>query len=63
GYADLLQQLKAMPEPFGKMLANEESRAQLDALYQRIDQLHRLHQLELARALGVQIGFNAHDGD
>ncbi|WP_219817119.1 imelysin family protein, partial [Arthrobacter sp. GMC3] len=35
GYADLLQQLKAMPEPFGKMLANEESRAQLDALYQR----------------------------
>src|SRR3546814_783733 len=50
GYADLLQQLKAMYEPFGKMLANEESRAQLDALYQRIDQLHRLHQLEIGRA-------------
>jgi hypothetical protein len=32
-------------------------------LYKRIDSLHRLHQLELARALGVQIGFNAHDGD
>ncbi len=25
--------------------------------------LHRLHEGELARALGIQLGFNAHDGD
>ncbi|EWC42939.1 imelysin family protein [Stutzerimonas stutzeri] len=63
GYADLLQQLAGLNQPFGEMLASEQGRAQLDGLYERIDQLHRLHQLELARALGVQIGFNAHDGD
>ncbi len=62
-YAELLQQLAGMSQPFGEMLASVEGRKQLDALYQRIDRLHRLHQLDLSRALGVQIGFNAHDGD
>jgi hypothetical protein len=62
-YAELLQQLAAMNQPFAEMLGNEAGRGELDALYKRIDGLHRLHQLELARALGVQIGFNAHDGD
>ena len=63
GYAELLQQLAGISQPFGEMLASDDGSKQLDALYQRIDRLHRLHQLELARALGVQIGFNAHDGD
>ncbi len=49
--------------PFSELLADEAGRARLDALYKDIDVLHRLHQAELARALGVQIGFNAHDGD
>ncbi|HCL77304.1 MAG TPA: imelysin, partial [Pseudomonas sp.] len=38
-------------------------RERLNTLYERIDTLHRLHQGELAGALGIQIGFNAHDGD
>jgi len=62
-YGEVLQQLASLKQPFGKLLAEQEGRAQLDELYARIDRLHRLHQLELARALGVQIGFNAHDGD
>lgn len=49
--------------PFSELLADEAGRERLNALYKDIDVLHRLHQTELARALGVQIGFNAHDGD
>ncbi|WP_320892995.1 imelysin family protein [Stutzerimonas stutzeri] len=62
-YAQLLQHLGGLTQPFGAQLADEQGRSELDALYQGIDRLHRLHQQELARALGVQIGFNAHDGD
>ena len=49
--------------PFSELIADEAGHARLDELYQELDVLHRLHQNELARALGVQIGFNAHDGD
>jgi len=35
----------------------------LQALYSSLDQLHRLHERDLAKALDVQLGFNAHDGD
>ena len=57
------QQLSSLDQPFSVLLADETGRQQLDTLYRKIDALHRLHQSELARALGVQIGFNAHDGD
>ena len=62
-YAQLLQHQGGLTQPFGALLADEQGRSELDGLYQGIDRLHRLHQQELARALGVQIGFNAHDGD
>ena len=63
GYAELNRQLVALDQPFATLLADSTGREQLNALYQQLDQVHRLHQSELARALGIQIGFNAHDGD
>ena len=62
-YTELLQQLGGLTQPFAVLLADQQGRSELDILYQRIDRLHRLHQQDLAGALGVQIGFNAHDGD
>lgn len=62
-YETARQHLVDIMLPFSELIADETGRARLDALYQDIDALHRLHQTELARALGVQIGFNAHDGD
>ena len=62
-YATTRQQLAGLDQPFSVLLADEAGRQQLDTLYRNIDTLHRLHQNELAKALGVQIGFNAHDGD
>lgn len=62
-YTATRQQLSSLDQPFSVLLADETGRQQLDTLYRNIDALHRLHQSELARALGVQIGFNAHDGD
>jgi predicted lipoprotein len=35
----------------------------LAALYTALDQLENRQQIELARALNIQIGFNANDGD
>ncbi|MCQ4288603.1 imelysin [Pseudomonas stutzeri] len=62
-YAATRQHLADIRLPFSELIADEAGRERLSALYQDIDALHRLHQNELARALGVQIGFNAHDGD
>lgn len=62
-YGTARKHLEDIMLPFSELVADEAGRARLDALYKDIDALHRLHQTELARALGVQIGFNAHDGD
>lgn len=62
-YATTRQQLAGFDQSFSVLLADDNGRQQLDTLYRNIDALHRLHQGELAKALGVQIGFNAHDGD
>lgn len=45
------------------MLADEAGRAELNAFYDNLNQIHRLQGGELAKVLGVQLGFNAHDGD
>ncbi|MBA1272311.1 imelysin family protein [Stutzerimonas azotifigens] len=50
-------------KPLNVLLADEAGRNALNALYDDLNALHRLHQGELAQALGIQIGFNAHDGD
>jgi predicted lipoprotein len=62
-YADARQRLGALDQPLGQLLADEAGRTALNALYDSLNRLHRLQEGELARALGIQIGFNAHDGD
>jgi predicted lipoprotein len=62
-YASSRQQLAALQRPLGELLADEAGRAELNAFYDELNKLHRLQGGELAKALGVQLGFNAHDGD
>ncbi|MBF7728471.1 imelysin family protein [Pseudomonas sp. N040] len=62
-YSTTRQQLDGMSASMHELLATAAGRQQLGRLYEQLDQLHRLHERELAKALGVQLGFNAHDGD
>jgi predicted lipoprotein len=62
-YADSRRQLAALQPPLDALLKSEQGRAQLNAFYDSLNVVHRLHELELARVLGVQLGFNANDGD
>jgi len=52
-----------VPPKLAKELKDEDGRARLDKLYDSLNRLHRLHQQELVTALGIQLGFNANDGD
>ena len=62
-YADTRQRLAALQRPLGELLEAQAGRTELNALYDSLNALHRLHEAELAKALGIQLGFNAHDGD
>ncbi|MFC3606618.1 imelysin family protein [Stutzerimonas tarimensis] len=62
-YGAVSERLAKLQAPLSELLATEDGRERLNALYDELNVLHRLHQGELARALGIQIGFNAHDGD
>lgn len=62
-FGDARERLAAFDEPLGALLGNPQGLSELNALYDSLNRLHRLLEGELARALGVQIGFNAHDGD
>lgn len=62
-FSDSRGQLAALQRPFDELLADKAGRDQLNALYDSLDRLHRLHERELAKALDIQLGFNAHDGD
>ncbi|WP_313516130.1 imelysin family protein [Pseudomonas sp.] len=62
-YADSRRQMAALQPPLDDLLKSEQGRAQLNAFYDSLNVVHRLHELELARVLGVQLGFNANDGD
>jgi predicted lipoprotein len=62
-YASTIAQLDSLSGSLKAMLSSDEGRQQLSRLYEQLDHLHRLHERELAKALGVQLGFNAHDGD
>ena len=62
-YQDTRQRLAALDSPLVELLADEAGRTALNELYDSLNRLHRLQESELAKALDVQIGFNAHDGD
>ncbi len=62
-YSDTRQRLAATQRPLAELLGDEAGRAELSALYDSLSTLHRLHEAELAKTLGIQLGFNAHDGD
>jgi predicted lipoprotein len=55
--------LANLKPPLADLLATEDGRAQLNAFYDSLNAVHRLHEGELAKALGIQLGFNANDGD
>ncbi|MNZ23474.1 Imelysin [compost metagenome] len=62
-YSDTHAKLAALKQPLGELLKSDEGIAQLNTLYDSLNVVHRLHEGELAKALGVQLGFNANDGD
>jgi len=62
-YANSRKLLSALTPPLSDLLATDEGRAQLSALYDSLNVVHRLHEGELAKALNIQLGFNANDGD
>lgn len=62
-YSDTRQRLASAKRPLGELLSDDAGRSELNALYDSLNTLHRLHEAELAKTLGIQLGFNAHDGD
>lgn len=45
------------------MVQDKANQPQMQSLYADLDALENLQQTDLARHLGIQIGFNANDGD
>ncbi|MFJ4371944.1 imelysin family protein [Pseudomonas japonica] len=62
-YAEASKLLESNQRPLSELLEDEAGRQQLSALYDSLNVVHRLHEGELAKALNIQLGFNANDGD
>ncbi len=62
-YAALLQKLSAQKTKLETLLSTAEGRQQVDALYADLNTLHLLYEKEVAKALGIHLGFNGTDGD
>jgi uncharacterized protein len=62
-YATSLKLFNDNQRTLNELLADDAGRAQLNAIYDSLNVVHRLHEGELAKALGIQLGFNANDGD
>ncbi|MFT0213288.1 imelysin family protein [Pseudomonas sp. F1_0610] len=62
-YADALANLAGFDKPLTELVVDKSQAADLEKLYKSFDALHRLHEREVAQVLGVQLGFNANDGD
>ncbi|WP_110973122.1 imelysin family protein [Pseudomonas huaxiensis] len=62
-YAESIKLLDANQHTLDELLQDEAGRQQLNAIYDSLNVVHRLHEGELAKALNIQLGFNANDGD
>lgn len=62
-YKAVRDKLKALPVPLMELVQDPGNQTPLQSLYQDLDTLENLQQSDLARHLGIQIGFNANDGD
>ena len=62
-YLQVQQELAAFNQPLAVLVEDPQQRQALLDLYSSFDRLHRLHEEDVAQVLGVQLGFNAHDGD
>ena len=62
-YAEASGKLQALEPPLTELLASPAGVAQANDFYDSLNRLHRLQEIELAKALNVQLGFNANDGD
>ncbi|WP_191487384.1 imelysin family protein [Pseudomonas sp. FEN] len=62
-YAASLKLFDSTQRSLTDLLGDDAGRQQLNDLYDSLNVVHRLHEGELAKALGIQLGFNANDGD
>ena len=62
-WLDTQAQFKALDQPLDVLLKDAAGRERLNAFYDSLSRLHQLHASQLAKALNIQLGFNAHDGD
>ncbi|WP_263260509.1 imelysin family protein [Pseudomonas sp. RIT-PI-S] len=62
-YATAAKALADNPRSLTELLADPAGQQALTQIYDSLNTVHRLHETELARALGIQLGFNANDGD
>lgn len=62
-YATSLKYLDDNQRNLGELLSDQAGQQFLNTLYDSLNVVHRLHEGELARALDIQLGFNANDGD
>lgn len=62
-YATSLTLLADNQKTLGELLADDAGQQTLDRIYDSLNVVHRLHESDLAKALNIQLGFNANDGD
>jgi predicted lipoprotein len=62
-YATSVKLLTDNQKTLGELLADEDGMQRLNQIYDSLNVVHRLHEGELAKALNIQLGFNANDGD
>lgn len=62
-FTQTLDLLNGQSQSLTQLLQTAEGKQWLNELYDSLNRLHRAHETDLAKALGISLGFNAHDGD